>query len=202
MSAAAGQFTHACRCGAVRLTIAVPWSGAGGHVMCYCSDCQLAARLHENGADVLTPAGGTNIWHTVPNHIGDIAGAGHLSILRLSPRGMFRWHAGCCGTPLINTFPNLALPFAGVVLRQSELDSVAPVTGPVTCHYSTVGALRGAGAPAQDSGVPRAIIGIGSRMLRALVSAKSRRNPLRSDDGSPIAPKRVVTLEERQAARV
>lgn len=200
MGHAAGMFAHACRCGVVRLDIAVPGPGAGTHLMCYCTDCQTAARLHDGGADILTPAGGTNVWQTTPDHIVDITGVDQLEILRLTPRGPFRWHARCCGTPMINTFPALSLPFSGIVLRQSELPGALPVVGAVTCHYSTLGARKGAGAPAQDSGVPHAILQVGWRVLRGLVTGKTRRSLLRRADGTPIAPVRVVLPEARLAA--
>ncbi|MEB8387440.1 DUF6151 family protein [Rhodobacteraceae bacterium KMM 6894] len=200
MRRAAGMFTHACRCGATQLDVAVPGPGAGTYVVCYCTDCQTAARLHKGGADILTPAGGTHVWQTAPAHITRIAGADHLEILRLTPRGAFRWHARCCGTPMINTLPSLGMPFSGIVLRQSELPDIVPLLGPVTCHYSTLGARPGAGAPAQDSGVPRAILQVGWRILRGLVPGNTRRNPLRRADGSPAAPIRVVPPEARLAA--
>lgn len=178
----------------------MPGPRTGSHVQCYCVDCQTAARLHAGGGDILTSAGGTNVWQTTPAHIQITAGADRLEILRLSPRGTFRWHARCCGTPMINTLPSLRVPFAGVVLRQSELPALAPVVGPVRCHYSTVGARPGQGGPAHDSGVPRAIMQVGRRLILGLLSTSGRRTPLRGADGAPIAPVRVIPLEDRQAA--
>lgn len=194
------MFAHACRCGAVRLDVAVPGARARTHLVCYCSDCQTAARLHDGGADILTAAGGTHVWQTTPDRIVTITRGERLEILRLTPRGAFRWHARCCGTPMINTLPTLALPFAGIVLRQSELPDAVSVLGPVTCHYSTVGARAGAGAPTGDSNVARAILQVGWRMLRALTLSKARRDPLRRGDGRPVAPVRVVEPEARLAA--
>ncbi|MEI4194425.1 DUF6151 family protein [Roseovarius sp. E0-M6] len=193
--------THRCRCGTARFEINVPGRRAGSRVRCFCRDCQTAARLHEDGADMLTRAGGTDIWQTTPDRLGIVAGEDHLEVLRLSPRGTYRWHAACCGTPMANTTPRLGLPFVGIPLRQSELPEADKVLGPVTCCAFTATARPDAGAPLRDRGFNGAVARVMTRMAAAWISGRARHNPLRRADGAPIAPVRIISLEERIAAR-
>lgn len=192
-------FAQLCRCRTVELHVTVPRPGAGTRLRCYCRDCQTAARLHEGGADVLAAAGGTDIWQTTPDRIEFIRGAECLEVIRLSPNGLFRWHAGCCGTLLINTLPNLALPFAGVVLRQSALAEAERCFGPVRGAAGTKDAVTGPSAPSQDRGIAAAGLAVVRRMLGAVL--RRAPSPLRGSDGAPIAPVRVISLEARKAAQ-
>ncbi len=192
--------THSCRCGATRFDIDVPGRWAGTRVTCYCKDCQTAAHLHAAGRDVLSPAGGTDVWQTTPDLIRIVAGAEHLKVIRLSPKGTYRWHAACCGTPMCNTTPNLKLPFAGIVLRQSEVPQIDKRLGPSRCHAFTAAAVPGAGAPKKDQGFARAGALVLKRMLTAWLSGRAQQNPLRRDDGTPIAPIDVISKQTRLAA--
>ncbi|MFK7940886.1 MAG: DUF6151 family protein [Roseovarius sp.] len=192
---------HSCRCGQTKLKIAVPARSAGTHVRCYCVDCQTAANLYDNADDVLTPAGGTDIWQTTPDQIQITAGQEHLKILRLSPKGLLRWHAGCCNTPVMNTLPNLKIPFVGTVLRQSQRAQHEAVYGPAICEAYTASARPGQRTPGKDRGFKRAGAAVLRRMFLALVSGRAKHNPLRGPDGAPIAPIEVISRETRAAAR-
>lgn len=192
---------NSCRCGQASMTITVPAKSAGTRVRCYCADCQTAARLHENGADMLSEAGGSDIWQTTPDHIEIVRGQEHLKILRLSPKGLFRWHAECCGTPMLNTLPNLKLPIVGAVLRQSQRAEADRVYGAVTCHAFVSSAIPGKGGPVKDIGVKRAGAAVLRRMVLAFLSGRARFSPLRQQDGTPIAPVEVISRDARRAAR-
>jgi hypothetical protein len=39
----------------------------------------------------------------------------HLRLMRLSEKGLLRWYAGCCDTPLFNTMATPKVPFVGVL---------------------------------------------------------------------------------------
>jgi hypothetical protein len=195
------HITHTCRCGQTAITITVPAKSAGTRVRCYCADCQTAALLHAGAEDMLTAAGGTDIWQTTPDHIEITKGQAHLKILRLSPKGLFRWHAGCCSTPMLNTLPNLKLPFVGAVLRQSQSAEADRIYGAVQCHASVASARPGQGAPSRDKGIKRAGAAVLRRMALVLMSGRAKLSPLRQPDGAPIAPVEVITREARRAAR-
>jgi len=118
----------ACRCGALtgRLTDIRPSEGT--HLVCHCDDCARAARYFD--ADTRTDQG-IALWQTTPDRIQIDTGAEHLRLMRLSPRGLFRWYAGCCNTPIANTLTTPWLPFAGLMV--DRLDDPAPL-GPVICE--------------------------------------------------------------------
>ncbi len=195
-----GLVEHSCRCGATRLKIAVPAPTAGTRVVCYCKDCQTAALLHDGASDVLSRAGGSDIWQTTPDLIDITDGAENLKVIRLSPKGLMRWHAGCCGTPMLNTLSRVRLPFVGVVLRQSELAEADAVFGAIECHASTGSARPEAGAPEQDIGFNRAGAMVLKRLALAVLGGRSKNNPLLQPDGTLIAPVVVISREERAAA--
>ena len=182
------------------MTIGVPARSAGTHVRCYCRDCQTAARLHDRDEETLSPAGGTDIWHTTPDHLVLEAGAENLKISRLSPRGGYRWYAGCCGTLMFSTVRNLKIPFVSVAMRQPEMPGAAEVLGPVRCHAFTASARPHRDAPKANRGMRWAGTLALKRAAIAYLGGRARHSPLRRPEGTPIAPVEVITLDARKAA--
>ncbi|MFN3210133.1 MAG: DUF6151 family protein [Roseovarius sp.] len=189
-----------CHCGACEVMLAVPAPAAGTRVTCYCKDCQTAARLFGHSAALLSPGGGSEIWQTTPDRLTLVAGAEELQILRLSPKGLYRWHARCCDTPVFNTMSRVHLPFVGVVLRQAELTGAAAGLGPSRCRAFTRHARPDPGAPGRDRGFAGAGLQVLRRMAGAWIGGRAALNPLVREDGRPIAPVTVIPLEQRQAA--
>lgn len=104
-----------CRCGEVRGRVKGASPENANHMVCYCEDCQ--AYLHHLGrADLLDAHGGTDIVQVAPASLLFDAGADRIVGLRLTPKGLYRWYATCCKTPLGNTF-SPGLPFVGIVAR-------------------------------------------------------------------------------------
>jgi len=104
-----------CRCGAVqgRVTNATP--GTVNRVVCYCADCQ-AFLHHLHRADLLDAHGGTDIVQVAPGSLAFHRGTERIAGLRLTAKGLYRWYASCCQTPLGNTV-GPAIPFVGVVAQ-------------------------------------------------------------------------------------
>lgn len=178
----------------------MPAPASGTRLRCYCRDCQTAACLHDPEQDLLSPAGGTDLWHATPDLIEIEAGAETLKISRLSPRGGFRWYAGCCGALMFSTVRNLKIPFISVTLRRSELAGVSAVLGPVRCDAFTASARAHPEAPKADKGMRRAGLLALKRAGLTWLSGRGRLSPLRRADGTAIAPVEVITLEARRAA--
>jgi hypothetical protein len=87
-------------------------------LVCYCDDCQ--AFLHHLGrADLLDAHGGTDIVQVAPSSLSFHRGAEYIVGLCLSPKGLNRWYASCCKTPLGNTV-GPAIPFVGIVAQTFE----------------------------------------------------------------------------------
>jgi hypothetical protein len=176
----------------------IPARRVGTRVLCYCVDCQTAARAL-GAEEILGPGSGTDLWQTTPDRLQIDAGAAHLAILRLSPRGLFRWYAACCDTPLCNTLPRLGFPFLGVILRDRAAADEA--LGPVFAHVGTAGARPRGSAPAEDRRFQAAGMRVLQRAFAAFASGRSRTHPLRGPDGTALAPIRVLSRTERTAAR-
>jgi hypothetical protein len=102
-----------CGCGDVqgRVTDASP--STVNRLVCYCDDCQGYAHYLKR-ADLLDDHGGSDIVQVAPAALSFERGEDRLVGLRLTPRGLFRWYARCCNTPMGNTLrPNI--PFVGIV---------------------------------------------------------------------------------------
>jgi len=104
-----------CRCGEVHGRASNVGPDTVNRIVCYCSDCQAYAhQLHR--ADVLDAHGGSDIVQLAPAALSFDRGTDQIRGLRLSEKGLHRFYASCCNTPLGNTV-GPALPFVGVVAQ-------------------------------------------------------------------------------------
>ena len=123
--AAPQEIAFSCRCGKVagRLTGVDP--NRGTHVRCHCDDCR---RANAHFGIPGTREEGVDLWQTTPDTVKIDEGATQLRLLRLSPKGLLRWYAGCCGTPLLNTLATPKMPFVGVIAdRLADRTALGPV---------------------------------------------------------------------------
>jgi hypothetical protein len=101
-----------CRCGEIHGWARGVSPQAVNRAICYCDDCQ--AFLHYLGrADLLDAHGGTDIVQVAPAAVTFDRGAERIIGIRLAPKGLFRWFASCCKTPLGNTMKP-TVPFIGM----------------------------------------------------------------------------------------
>ena len=125
-----------CRCGRMRGVASDVSPSTGLRVVCYCKDCQAFAHFLER-ADVLDPAGGTDIFQMPPGRVKLTAGTDAMRCLRLSNK-VLRWYTDCCRTPIANTAAGPRFPVIGVV--HSFMDHAADsrsrdeVLGPPLCR--------------------------------------------------------------------
>ena len=101
-----------CACGRLRGIARGVTAADGTRVICYCDDCQAYARFLGRD-DILDAWGGTDTFQTAPARVRLTEGTDELRCVRLSGRGMFRWYAGCCRTPIGNTV-GPRVPFVGI----------------------------------------------------------------------------------------
>ena len=181
--------TLTCRCGQMQWQVAP--TAPGTHVVCYCADCQTAAQAL-GAADMLDEAGGTAIFQTLPADVTITQGAGHLALMQLGPKGLYRWHAGCCGTPIANTLSGPKFSFCGMVLPPD-----ATGFGNPTAHVQT----EAARTPVNGHGFAATGLAIARRALAARLSGRWRHTPFFDSAGQPVAPPRILSLEDRTAAR-
>jgi hypothetical protein len=95
------EFPLRCRCRAIQGH--VESTHRAGRAICYCRDCQAFARNLGSPELTLDARGGTDIVATSPRYVRFTRGREQHRCMSLSPKGLFRWYAGCCRTPIGNT---------------------------------------------------------------------------------------------------
>lgn len=102
-----------CTCGAVRGQL----EGTGVHnrLICYCTDCRAFAGFLGRTAEVLDKQGGTEIVQVAQPRLRFLQGEDRLSAARLSEKGLVRWYASCCNTPIGNTMADPKVSFIGLI---------------------------------------------------------------------------------------
>ena len=189
------DLAFSCRCGTLKGVLHSVSPTTGSHVKCYCCDCQAAAH-HLGAVEVLDEHGGTEIYQTIPAEIELTEGAEKLACMRLSPKGLMRWYASCCNSPLFNTLASAKLAFVGVHVRACEKNAEA--FGPLVAVVNTGGAIDPP-ENLKDFGMRRAIWGFVRRNLGAKLRGRTE-NFFFDANRNPIVTPYVLTLEERRAA--
>ncbi|WP_440056565.1 DUF6151 family protein (plasmid) [Pseudoalteromonas sp. T1lg65] len=118
-----------CQCNQVTGHIENITPNNANNLTCYCSDCRQFAIELQQQSTVLDVAGGTQIVQVPLSHFHLDSGKEHLACLKLSNKGMHRWYANCCSTPIGNTV-SANWPFIGVIhsfIQDPGLDAKAGV---------------------------------------------------------------------------
>ena len=190
-----------CRCGEVRAVVTNPSPRTVNRVICYCDDCQ--AYAHQLGrADLLDSHGGTDIVQVAPASLAFVQGQDKIAGLRLSPKGLYRWYARCCNTPVGNTV-SPAIPFVGLVTQSFAGDRQTPDQ----LFGRPVGAILGKFAVGEVPKQARSVsFGLIVRALRLILSWRLRGESwphpfLEQATRQPRYPITVLTREEREALR-
>jgi hypothetical protein len=190
-----------CRCGEVRALVRSASRRAVNRVVCYCDDCQAFA--HQLGrADLLDAQGGSDIVQVAPASLTFVQGAHRIVGLRLTPKGLLRWYANCCNTPMGTTL-SPAIPFVGIVAQAFDngTQRADDVFG------APIGAILGKYAIGQP---PAGSTGISpSLLLRVIVSVLGWRlrgqawpHPFfKQNTREPAYPLTVLSKEQREALR-
>lgn len=184
-----------CRCGAV--TGDMDPARAYARATCYCVDCRAFARfLGQPG--LLDAAGGTDIVPTAPASVRLTGGVAHVACMSLSPKGLLRWYAACCRTPLGNTPRDPATPYIGMAVACMDAAPAAldDAFGPVG-HC----VIRATSATAPVRGTPVAFAMGGLRIVLGIIGARLRRergSPFFDAGGVALREAEVVTRERRR----
>src|SRR4051812_9540883 len=99
-----------CTCGAVR-GVATVTSSSAHRLICMCEDCQAFAHFLGRPKEILDANGGSDIVHLIPPKFSITQGKKQIRCLRLTEKGMYRWYAGCCKTPIANSMGTPKVPF-------------------------------------------------------------------------------------------
>jgi len=180
----------ACSCGQLRATMPGAAARSGTHVACHCSDCR-AGQLHLGQPD---PAPGpVDLFQTTPDNIELTSGADHLGLFRLSPKGLFRWYATCCNSPLFNTSTSAKVPF--VSLPIALMDTPERV-GPIIAEVN----IRKPDGKKQNKGLARALLKLLPAILATRLSGRWRRTPFFDiETGKPVVAPHILSKDARAA---
>jgi hypothetical protein len=191
-----------CSCGTLRGVARGISPSRGNRVVCYCGDCQSFAHFLGRADEILDPSGGTEIYQTSPARIAFTHGRERLACMRLTPKGLLRWYADCCRTPIGNTAITREIPFVGVICRCLDTGSVGltrdAVLGPVRAHVNTTAAKPdAAGNKVRTSGVLPSIARFARLVLQARLRGDQKASPFfDSRSGEPSTTPRVLAEEE------
>jgi hypothetical protein len=190
-----------CRCGEVwgKLTNASPRTV--NRVICYCDDCQAFA--HQlNRADLLDVQGGSDIVQVAPALLTFMQGQHRIAGLRLTPKGLFRWYASCCNTPVGNTV-SPAIPFVGVIAQAFDNG----VQHPDAVFGKPIGAIFGKYAigdpPVGSTGIGLPLMARAIRMVLGWrVRGQAWPHPFfERETRAPIYPLTVLSHSQRESLR-
>lgn len=167
-----------CRCGAVHGTLSVE-RGSGTPLICHCDSCVRAQRHFGVPA---TRAEGVALFQTTPDRFSFDAGAEHLGLGRLTPKGTYRWFARCCNTQLGVTATTPKFAFFSPV--QTIFADVKPL-GRARTHAF----VPQSGGADQHKRLAPAIIALMARSAAALASGRWRETPFfDADTRQPVVP--------------
>jgi hypothetical protein len=186
-----GQTLHfSCACGELTGRLVDISARDGRHIVCHCNDCRvnLVALGHSDpGAE------GVDLFQTTPDKIKIDKGGENLALLRLSGKGLMRWYAKCCSTPLFNTTTKRGLPMVGISAKTiDEYSALGPVT-------SRAYKKQPDGKVTHENAGPL-ITSMMARMGKAWIDGSWRDTPFFDDTGTPVRDARVLSREERAAA--
>lgn len=103
-----------CHCGMVKGKTENIDEYSGNRLHCWSADCQKFAASLQTDQAILDEYGATDIFQMPLAHVHITAGHEQLALLRLTPKGLNRWYAKCCNTPIGNTLGGKA-PFIGII---------------------------------------------------------------------------------------
>jgi hypothetical protein len=194
-----------CACGAVTGTALDVDPDRGNRLVCMCDDCQAYARWLDRVDAILDQNGGTDVFQLTPAQVQITAGHEHIRCVRLTEKGLMRWYAGCCNTPIANTLASPRLPFIGV--PHTFMDHAADgrsrdqALGPVLARTQA----RFGKPPLPPDAYPRAPLGLILRSIRQLLrgfwAGAHRPSPLFDPAGQPIVTPTVISPAERERSR-
>jgi hypothetical protein len=186
-----------CRCGTIKGWISD--THRANHVVCYCRDCQAFARFLGQESETLDAQGGSEIVQITPKNVTFTQGTDALACMRLTDKGMIRWYASCCKTPIGNTLENYKISFVGLLHNclETPQHSLQNSFGAIRTYANPHGAI---GDPKpKASGVFAMIWWFVTIILKARINGDYKRTPF-FKDGRPIANPRVISGAERTSA--
>ena len=181
-----------CECGGVQGVATDISPETGKRIVCYCDDCQAFANYLGRADSILDEYGGTDIFQTSPNRIRITKGNEHIRCMRLTPKGLHRWYAGCCKTPIGNTL-SAGVPFVGVIHNfMDNKGSRDQDLGPVLAYVLTKFAKASLPEERKQPFPLLLILKTISRILVWKIKGMNRPSPFFHTDGTPISEPEIL----------
>jgi hypothetical protein len=181
-----------CKCGTVRGQL--EGTGVSNRLICYCTDCRAFARFLGRVDDVLDEQGGTEIVQVAQPRLSFSQGADRLAAVRLSEKGLVRWYASCCKTPIGNTMAGPKASFIGLIHSSLDHARMDRDFGKKIARVNTATAL-GDTKPAQ-----RGLLGVITRFIWIVftmrISGRYRTSRMFGESGSPRVAPTILTPQE------
>ncbi|EJL78500.1 hypothetical protein PMI15_04349 [Polaromonas sp. CF318] len=185
-----------CQCGTLQGHVSHTESVCRG--VCYCKDCQAYAHFLGKADEILDEMGGSDVVATLPQYVSFTQGVEKLTCMSLSDKGMLRWYASCCNTPIGNTSRDFKVSHVGLLHNclQDPSTSLDSAFGPVRMR---VGMKSAKGTPkAMAFSTTMAILQFMGRLVRARLDGSYRKTPFFDPEtGAPRVSPKVLTPDER-----
>jgi len=184
-----------CECGKLKGVVDHPEKAM--RAVCYCKDCQAFAHYLGKQDSVLDPMGGTDVVAVHPREVRFTEGRELLACMSLSDKGMLRWYASCCNSPIGNTSRSVKLAHVGLIhsCLESGPGALERAFGPVRMRSATKSAH---GTPPEvPFGAVKLLPRFAVGLLVARISGSFRRTPFFKEDGTPAAAPTVLDSEQR-----
>ena len=166
--------------------------------VCYCKDCQAFAHFLGKTGDILEEMGGTDVIATLPKYLTFTQGFDALACMSLTEKGMLRWYARCCNTPIGNTPRDFKVSFVGLVHTCLEDPSrtLESSFGPVRMRVNTRNAK---GRPkSMPISTVASVLRFSISLVHARLDGSYKRTPFFAPDrGTPVISPKVLTSSER-----
>jgi hypothetical protein len=184
-----------CRCGTIKGFVDDPPSA--NRAVCYCKDCQAFAHFLGRPSEILDERGGSDVIQTLPKNVTFSQGTEALACMRLTEKGLLRWYARCCNTPIGNTLGSFKISFVGLVhtCLESTDRPFQESFGPVRAWVNTKGA-KGNPKP-KTAGLGTTISWFIATTMKARINGSYKYTPFfLVDKGTPIVAPRVLSSGE------
>lgn len=176
-----------CACGAIQGVAIGITPDSCNRVVCCCNDCQTFADYLKHDSKILDEFGGTEIIQTSQGQVKINKGSEHLRCLRLTPKGLVRWYAGCCKTPIGNTM-NANFPFIGLIHNFLHIKGPSErALGPIRAYMQTKYARGVPSYPHSAKGFPlRVTLRVARKMAQWKIKGMDKPSVFFNDDGKPV----------------
>jgi hypothetical protein len=165
--------------------------------ICYCHDCRAFVHWLERD-DLLDARGGAELVQLARGRLEITEGADQIRCMRLSPKGLHRWYAQCCRTPLGNTIP--WIPYVGLARSAFEVPRADDRSTFGESISSQVGSA--VGGPPPGAGLTVRGVAHVTRLLASwLVHGLGHPTPFFDRNNRPTVTPHVLTADERQKLR-